>query len=151
MWLYPPAMKQRRPKWKLLDHPADIRIEVYGKTLEELFLNAAEGLSQLSTGSIKVSGSQIEKTLALESDSFDDLLVDWLREILFLFNSERFILRKASLKISEGISLESKLFGSILDPSLELEDGLEIKGVTYHGLLLEEDSDGFVAQVIFDI
>ena len=144
-------MKQRRPKWKLLDHPADIRIEVYGKTLEELFLNAAEGLSNLLTGSINVSGSQIEKTLALESDSSDDLLVDWLREILFLFSSERFILRKASLKISEGISLESKLFGSILNQSLELEDGLEIKGVTYHGLLLEEDSDGFVAQVIFDI
>lgn len=144
-------MKQRRPKWKLLDHPADIRIEVYGKTLEELFLNAAEGLSNLLTGSINVSGSQIEKTLALESDSFDDLLVDWLREILFLFSSERFILRKASLKISEGVSLESKLFGSSLNQSRELEDGLEIKGVTYHGLLLEEDSDGFVAQVIFDI
>jgi SHS2 domain-containing protein len=144
-------MKQRRPKWKLLDHPADIRIEVYGKSLEELFLNAADGLSKLLTGSIKVSDSQIEKILALESDSFDNLLVDWLREILFLFNSERFILRKASLKISEGISLESKLFGSILDPALQLEDGLEIKGVTYHGLLLEKDSDGFVAQVIFDI
>jgi SHS2 domain-containing protein len=151
MGLFPPAMKQRRPKWKLLDHPADIRIEVYGKSLEELFLNAAEGLSKLLTGSIKVSGSRIEKILVLESDSSDDLLVDWLREILFLFNSERFILRKASLKISEGISLESKLFGSILNQSLELEDGLEIKGVTYHGLLLEEGSDGFVAQVIFDI
>jgi SHS2 domain-containing protein len=60
-------------------------------------------------------------------------------------------LRKASLKISEGISLESKLFGFILDPSLQLEDGLEIKGVTYHGLLLEEVLEGFVAQVIFDI
>ena len=144
-------MKQRRAKWKLLDHPADIRIEVYGKNLEELFLNAADGLGKLLTGSIKVSDSQIEKILALESDSFDDLLVDWLREILFLFNSERFILRKASLKISEGISLESKLFGFILDPSLQLDDGLEIKGVTYHGLLLEEGCDGFVAQVIFDI
>jgi protein archease len=151
MWLYPPAMKQRHPKWKLLDHPADIRVEVYGKTLEELFLNAAHGLSKLLTGSIKVSDSRIEKILVLESDSSADLLVDWLREILFLFNSERFILRKASLKITEGISLESKLIGSILDPSLELEDGLEIKGVTYHGLLLEEDSYGFVAQVIFDI
>jgi SHS2 domain-containing protein len=144
-------MKQRPPKWKLLDHPADIRVEVCGKSLEELFLNAADGLSKLLTGSIKVSGSRIEKILVLESDSFDNLLVDWLREILFLFNSERFILRKASLKISEGISLESKLFGSILDPSLELEDGLEIKGVTYHSLLLEEDSGGFTAQVIFDI
>ena len=151
MGLYPPPMKQRHPKWKLLDHPADIRIEVYGKNLEDLFLNAADGLGKLLTGSIKVSDSQIEKILALESDSFDDLLVDWLREILFLFNSERFILRKASLKISEGISLDSTLFGSILDPSLELEDGLEIKGVTYHGLLLEEGFDGFVAQVIFDI
>lgn len=144
-------MKQRRTKWKLLDHTADIRIEVYGETLEELFLNAAEGLSKLLTGTIKVSDSQIEKILALESDSFDNLLVDWLREILFLFNSERFILRKASLKIVEDFLLESTLFGSILDQSLELEDGLEIKGVTYHGLFLEEGYDGFVAQVIFDI
>ncbi len=134
-----------------MDHPADIRIEIYGKALEELFLNAADGLSKLLTGPIKVSDSQIEKILALESDSFDNLLVDWLREILFLFNSERFILRKASLKIFKDFSLESTLFGFILDPSVQLEDGLEIKGVTYHGLLLEEVLEGFVAQVIFDI
>ncbi|MGC8605547.1 MAG: archease, partial [Desulfomonilaceae bacterium] len=35
------------PKWKLLDHPADLRIEVYGENVENLFINAGLAVTYL--------------------------------------------------------------------------------------------------------
>lgn len=144
-------MQEYSPKWKLLDHTADVRIEVHGESLENLFLNAAQALTHLLVGSPQHVEVTIQKSLTLEGDSMDILLVDWLREILFYFSAEQFVCKDAVVRFENPNLIQAQLSGFTTDFTDKDHDGLEIKGVTYHGLSLDETADGFVARVIFDI
>jgi SHS2 domain-containing protein len=144
-------MNQHTLPWKLLEHPADIRIEVYGTNLEQIFLNSALAMTSIITGTDGNTEELFGKNLSLKSDSLEDLIVDWLREILFLFNVKRFVFCDASLKIDETNTIEARLFGYFTESSDRFLDGVEIKGITYHGLLLEKTGDGFLARIIFDV
>ena len=136
--------------WKLLEHPADIRIEVYGKTLEEIFLNAAEAMTSILMGDVERPKELFEKKNVLHSERLEDFLVEWLKEILFFFYAEKFIFGSGHLTFGAGGILEATLVGYSTE-SVDLRpEGIEIKGVTYHNLLLEKTSDGFVAEIIFD-
>ena len=144
-------MNQQTLPWKLLEHPADIRIEVHGKNVEQIFLNSASAMTSIITGTDEHPKKLSVKNLFLQSDFLQDLLVDWLRELLFLFTVERFVFCDASLKIDETNAIEAIVRGYFMEFPDQFRDGVEIKGVTYHGLLFEKTCDGFVAQVIFDV
>ena len=142
---------KRLPEWRLLHHPADVRIEVTGENPEKLFLNAAKAMTSLLTGPGKSHAPNIQKNVTIKSDLLDILLADWLREILFYFWAENFILSHASLRIEDEYSLEARLSGYKRLGTDELVDGLEIKGVTYHGLTLDKKPEGYIARIIFDV
>jgi SHS2 domain-containing protein len=144
-------MNQQTLPWKLLEHPSDIRIEVHGKNVEQIFLNSASAMTSIITGTDEHPKKLSVKNLFLQSDSLQDLLVDWLRELHFLFTVERFVFCDASLKIDETNAIEAIVLGYFMEFPDQFRDGVEIKGITYHGLLFEKTRDGFVAQVIFDV
>jgi SHS2 domain-containing protein len=134
--------------WKLLEHTADIRLEVHGATLEDLFINAALGFTDLILPDTKLT-SQTEVEISLEADSAEELLVDWLRELLFLHQTRKFTMINAQMITSSETNLEAKISFGINPP--EVEPSLEIKGVTYHGLSIIKDSEGYLAKIVFDI
>jgi len=61
-------------RWKLLEHTADIRLEVYGATLEDLFINAALGFSNIILPEAELT-PQTELEIKVEADSAEELLV----------------------------------------------------------------------------
>ena len=137
------------PGWIFLDHTADIRMEVRGTTMEELFTNAARGLtSLLAPGTLPTPDREMQ--VELEGVDYDDLLVDWLREILFYYDAEGFVLSEARVDALSQSALQGRLLGTTLS-SDELSGEMEIKGVTYHGLAITRHEKGFSAQVVFDI
>jgi SHS2 domain-containing protein len=137
------------PPWIFLDHTADIRMEVHGKTMEELFSNAARGMMSLLVS--RPSGdAETEITVHLDSGDYEDLLVDWLREILFYYDAEGFVLSEARVDALSQSALQGRLLGTTLS-SEELSGEMEIKAVTYHGLAITRHETGFSAQVVLDI
>jgi SHS2 domain-containing protein len=135
-------------KWRLLEHTADIRMEVYGKDLRELFVNAATGLTQL----LRPEGGTIASHLGevvLESTDAEALLVDWLREVLFCHEVRDLIFLGAETLELRPEKLAARVTWGLRPPDSEL--ATEIKGVTYHCLSIAKRGDGYVAQVIFDI
>jgi len=142
------AEKKADPGWELLDHTADIRLEVRGRTLEELFLNAADGLVSLLAPDAEAE-SDTALDVALDSDNAENLLVDWLREILFYNATRGFVpVQTEIIELSDKL-LRAKLVGGV---KLSEEEAVaEIKGVTYHGLLITKTDGGYVARIVFDI
>jgi SHS2 domain-containing protein len=136
------------PGWRLLEHTADIRMEVRGITKEELFLNAARGFTSLLE---RESGGRpdIELALRLEADNIEELLVDWLRELLYRHETQGFILISAEIEEVSDTYLKAKLAGRTRVPEEEPE--LEIKAVTYHGLSVQKNDAGYVVTIVFDI
>ncbi len=135
--------------WTLLDHTADVRMEVKGRTLEELFVNAALGLTSLLTSEPAVHGNT-EIEVVLEGVDREQLIVDWLREILFRNQVDGFVLADADIEELTENRIKARLSGC---RALEqdAEPGIEIKAVTYHGLSIDRTDDGYRARILFDV
>jgi SHS2 domain-containing protein len=135
--------------WRLLDHTADIRMQAFGATLEELFINAAQGLTWLLIGSSTITRTA-SKQIVLQAGEIDELLVDWLREILFLYEGRGVALCSVSITALNGTELAATLDVGTAVPDEE-EDVFGIKAVTYHGVTVEDFGQGFRASVVMDI
>ena len=74
-------------KFKVLEDVAiaDIAFEAYGKNLNELFENSALAIFEESADLNKVEGKE-KKSVKIEADNIENLLFDFLSELLFIKN-----------------------------------------------------------------
>ncbi|MEJ2717741.1 MAG: archease [Deltaproteobacteria bacterium] len=135
--------------WIFLDHTADIRMEVHGKTMEGLFSNAARGLTSLLASQC-TGDADTEIAVNLKGGDYEEVLVDWLREILFQNQARDFVLLEPHITRLSETGIEARLNGRPVQPGDERPDR-EVKGVTYHGLSIEATDDGYRARIVFDI
>ncbi len=134
--------------YNTFEHTADVGIEARGATLEEAFANAARGMF-----SVIVDGSDIaavdKRELSLEATEDDEqLLVDWLSELLYIHDVEGLVFDCFDVSIDGG--LEATAWGEPY--SRETHGyGSEIKAVTYHLLDIKRTKKGVELKVLFDI
>ncbi|MFB6291463.1 MAG: archease [Candidatus Bipolaricaulia bacterium] len=139
--------------YKYLDHGADIGLEATGDSLEGLFSEAGKALFSLM---VDLEGIQPEKSLELElnEETLEDLLYEWLSELLSLSNLKSQVYGEFSqLTIEEKDSsyrLESVAKGENIDPGKQ-ELGSEVKAVTYQGLEIIENEDGWLCRFVVDV
>lgn len=136
-------------KYKILDHTADIGIEVWGKTKKELFENAVEAMFDL-IGDLTGINNVNEKVVTIKGADTEDLLVNFLREALYLFNGKRWIVKKCKLLELTAKLVVAQLQGESYN-SKKHQLKKEIKAVTYHGLSVKKTAQGWKAKVIFDV
>jgi len=136
-------------RYELLDHTADIGIIAYGVELPETFGNAAYAMFDILTDIDKVEETD-RFDLQVSANDIEELLITWLDELLFLYETERVVFKSFAIEEIDEKSLRAVAFGEKLD-LLRHEVKLEIKSVTYHQLKVEKTNDGWKAQVIFDV
>ena len=135
--------------FELFEHTADLGLRVRAPDLPTLFREAAEGLfAMIAEG--RSSGRPVrEFRFELRAGRLDDLLFDWLNELLYTFDTRRVLLDSFDVDV-RGTTLSatalSRPFDEANDPLLH-----EVKAVTYHALRVEQTSTGWVAEVILDI
>lgn len=135
-------------RYRLIDHTADIGFEIYGKDLKELFKNAALAIFDNMTEMGRVR--EIEKRrIKLSSDTLEELFLDWLRELLFIFSTEFFIPKEIEIIALKERLLEAELSGEIFNKKKH-RIKIEIKNPTYHMFSLKKGDRGYTARVIFD-
>ncbi|MCX5827228.1 MAG: archease [Deltaproteobacteria bacterium] len=78
--------------YRILNHTADIGVEVHGATLADLFSQAASALVDLLTDRNALT-VETERMIRVEGADLEDLWINYLREILYLFNGENFLLK----------------------------------------------------------
>jgi len=141
------APEKFRP-FEVFDHTADVGIIARGRTREELFANAARGMFSIVTDLSKLSGT-IRVPVKIEADGPEELLVSWLRELLYLYST-----RYLAFVDFEFNNLSDTQIDCITGSCpLESEKSVlgEIKAVTYHQLEIKRENDLWTARVIFDI
>jgi len=134
--------------FEFFEHTADIGVHAYGRTLEELFANAARALYEIQ-GRYVVAQRAVYK-VELEAADTAELLAHWLAELLFLFNARQLYFDRFRLRITDGTKLVAQMDGGPVDFS-QSEASEEIKAVTYHQLEVKQVPDGWTARVIFDV
>jgi len=143
--------------FEILDIPGDVGIRAFGKDIQDAFIHAAIGMFSLITDLATI---EEEKTIdvTVESDSLDGLLVSWLNELIFHFDTYGFIGKKITdfHLVGEGLSdartykLKSSVTGDEFDQQRH-EGKLLIKAATYHKLAVEKIHGIWEIHVIFDI
>jgi SHS2 domain-containing protein len=132
----------------ILDHTADIGIIAYGVDLKQTFANAATGLFSLITDLDKV----VEVTyrdIELTAPDMESLLVDWLNELVYIFDVENMLFKRFDISQLDQNWLKARVYGEKVDAARH-EIKLGVKAATYHMLQIVSNN-GYQARVIFDI
>ena len=134
--------------YRLLDHTADIRVEITGRDLPELFGNAALCVFDVMLDRSRIRPDRSTE-VSLEAADTPELLMDWLRELLFLFSARGLAVAAVEFTLLEPTRLRAVLASEPFDAE---RHGLrvELKMPTYHGYSLKETPAGWRATVIFD-
>jgi SHS2 domain-containing protein len=136
--------------YEFFDHTADIGVHVYGRTLEELFENAAHAMYE-AMGSLARGKEQRVKIVNIEATSLEDLLHDWLAELLYEAETNHVLYDEFEITKLAPPQLVASLRGSSIDFTRS-QTNEEIKAITYHQLRVEQLADTTCrATVIFDV
>ncbi|MGI9647587.1 MAG: archease [Acidimicrobiia bacterium] len=135
-------------RYEVLDHTADTGIRAYGITSHELFENAAWGMFDLMYHLEELSPIR-DLPVVAAGDSYEDLLFNWLSELLYQSETMELALCYFVVDRLEEGGVQGSA-GGIPHATVELQ-GPPIKAVTYHDLTVVENPDTWWARIIFDV
>jgi SHS2 domain-containing protein len=138
--------------YRFIDHTADVAADLAGGTIGELFLSAAQALTDTIT---ELSAVQpvVTQSVTLESGAVEDLLVDWLNELLYRFEVQNVLFSDGSVTVEDRAGrwhLAATVAGESYDPARHPSRVL-VKSATYHGLNVTHAHGTWEARVVFDI
>jgi SHS2 domain-containing protein len=141
--------------YEIIEHPADVGFLAYGRTLAELFENAALAMCSLACAPDKIEETT-QREIAVRGTDLVSLLYAWLAEILGIADAEQLVFRRATIsQIQEprgGAPGEARgtAYGEVFDRERHAA-GTYIKAVTLHQFMIERMPDGFRARVFLDV
>ena len=135
-------------RYQPLDHTADTGVVAYGVTVHELFENAGWGMFDLMFDLTDLDPIRDVPIIAA-GDSFEELLVNWLSELLFAAEALDLAFCYFVVDRLEEGGVKGAA-GGVPASGLELH-GPPIKAVTYHDLAVVENPESWWARVVFDV
>ena len=135
-------------KYKFVkDLTSDVLFEAYGKTLKELFENAAKALFSVICQVEKVKPAR-ELAVSVKGKDIKELMFNWLQELISAVDIEgMFFSRFVVEKINEK-SLKAKIYG---EPIVPEKGETVVKAVTYYKFNVEKSTEGYKATISLDI
>ena len=137
-----------------IEHTADIGIEVWADSVENLFTNAIQGYYKLVLSDDYLSKAHQSFNFSEEDSNYENLLISFLSEINYLLMVKKQIVKPIK---SIQISKKNENYNLIVNGQLQMLDypkndiQTEIKAVTYHQIKIRKENGIFRTRVIFDI
>ena len=136
-------------KYTITDHTADIGLHIFGADPGDLFTTAARALFDIMTDASLVKATQ---TILLRVEGLDwpDLMVNWLRELLYLWSGKDLLVQKTIIREIESQRIVAEIIVDPFDPHRHSVT-TEIKAVTYHQIAVGRQLTGWEAKIILDV
>jgi SHS2 domain-containing protein len=140
--------------FRFLDHTADVKVEVIGRTYEEAFEVAGQVMTELVTDISEVDAKE-KRSIAVAGEDLYALLYEWLEALIVLFGAEDLIFSRFKVFKIEQKNNEWHLVGEVWGETFDLDkhqQGTEIKAITYSEMEIQEEEESKVRlQFVFDI
>jgi SHS2 domain-containing protein len=136
------------PRFEVIDHTADVGIIAYGRNLKQAFANSAYGMFSLIADLDGVK-EKVSRKVDIQSNDQEALLVDWLNELLYLFDVEHILFKKFEIISLSRKRLQARVYGEKVDTSRH-QLKTAVKAATYHMLKIEKN-EGVKVRFILDI
>jgi len=135
-------------EFEILEHTADVGVIARGADIGQAFANAGKALFSLITELEDVE-EVIYREIEIDAQDRESLLVRWLNELIYIFDTENILLKVFDIQQLTNTSLKAVAYGEEVNTAKhQLKTG--IKAATYHMLKIDEN-DGYRVQVLFDI
>ena len=138
--------------YAFVDHTADVAADLTGRSAADLFASAAHALTDTITDLATVQ-PVVTQSVTLDAGSIEDLLVDWLNELLYRFEVRNLLVSASAVTVREHHGrwyLEGSVAGDTFDPARHPSRVL-VKSATYHGLHVTHEHDTWKTRIVFDI
>lgn len=132
--------------YTVLEHPTSLKIKVLGKTLSELFANAASAMAESEFVFDKKEKIKKEEKIEMESIDTETLLVDFLSEILCLSGESNLAYYSFKIEDISDNKIKCRAGGIIAK-----ESKIGIKAVAYGDVNINKTPEGYEAVILFDI
>lgn len=142
--------------YRQIEHTADVGLEIYGNSIEGLFINSIKGLFHLASPKLEVADKPKvfpEKwhpiVIELNASTQEELLIHWLNEFAYSFFVKGLFPKRLGITVLTEKSIRAEAeFGKY---TKALNINLEIKAATYHDLSIKRIDKKYQARVIFDV
>lgn len=130
---------------------ADVAFEAVAPSLNELFETAAQATFEVMVET-KTIIPTITKKISLTASTLENLLYDFLSEIIFLKDTGSLVFSETKVSVTEGktFSLQATLKGASINADTQ-KLGNDVKAVTMHMFFIKKEKNGYRARVVLDI
>jgi SHS2 domain-containing protein len=130
-----------------LEHTADIRVRIYGKTLEELFADALKAMTEILAPTDREPKQADQRPISIQASDVTSLVIDFLNAVLLETTLRKTAYRQVTFHALAETGLRALLSGFRFE-SL----GRDIKAVTYHEANVHKNQNGdWETQIVFDL
>jgi len=135
-------------KYKFIeDLTSDVMFEARGKTLNELFENAALAMFDVLC-KIEMVGDGKKIKVEVEAGNLDDLMFNWLQHLIALVDIEEMFFSKFEIVEISNNKLVGYVYGEEISPE---KGNTVVKSVTNYGFKLWKDKNKYFVTVSLDI
>jgi SHS2 domain-containing protein len=135
--------------WDTFEHEADVGLIIRGGDGPELFAQAGLAFFDLVC-ELRAVEERERYSLAGEADAVEPLLVDWLNDLVYLFQARGVVCRRFEFPAWSETAYVAEAFGEPADSERHSPRDL-VKAATYHGLSVRSQEDRLEARVILDV
>ena len=129
--------------YRWVEHTAELELEIAASTQEDVFAEAVAAFAELLGGDEDQGPARHE--ISVRNPDPAARLADWLEELVYLGETEGFVPRRLLELVLAGDEARGVVEGRRGSPPHL------VKAVTYHGLELRRDNDGWAARVVLDV
>ncbi len=129
---------------------ADAAFQAEAESLEELFALCAEAAFDVMADT-KTIEPKSKEAVELAGENLDELLFDWLAELIYLKDLKSMLFSKFDIEIQKknGYSLKASIWGEPADQKKH-RVRVDVKAVTYHLLEVKKEDNKWTARVVLD-
>lgn len=137
-------------KYRLTKHQSELAVRVTGDSQADLFANSAMALFDVMVADVdKIEGKE-RLPLEVEGTDRDDLMVNWVRELLYLYQSSGYLLREFTIREVKDTVVKADVVGEKIDPDRH-EVKQEIAAVAFHKSRMDKTGNQWTAHLIFEV
>ncbi len=136
-------------RYRVTTRQSELAVKIFGASHADLFVNSAWALFDVMTDIEKIDVKD-RLPLEVEGTDRDDLMVNWVRELLYLYQGSGYLLKEFHVSEAKDTHVKAQVCGEKIDPDRH-EIKQEITAIAYHQSRMEKTGDQWTAQLIFEL
>ena len=140
---------ENQKNYRITTHQNELAVRIVGNSQADLFANSGFALFDVLSDIDKIEAAE-RLSLEVEGSDRDDLMVNWIRELLYLYQGSGYLLKEFKISEVKDTLVKADVAGEKIDPDRH-EIKQEIAAVAFHKSRMQKTGNQWIAQVIFEV